>query len=116
MFYFRYENEKQHASPILGQRKNNVECDLKLQTNHRRHPAIQITNAPPCPAQVWIQCVEADYDPNGNQNPKPNPNFLFIKKGKTQHPLEGLAIVDDGEKTGKIIRMCPLFYNYIFIW
>jgi hypothetical protein len=104
-YKFRYENEKQHAPPILGQRKeynNNVENDSKLLSNDRRNPAIQITNAPPCHAQVWIQCVESDYDPDGNENPRPSPNCLFIKKGKVQQPLDGIAIVDNGEKTGVV--------------
>ena len=94
LFYFRHESEKQHAMPIKG-RVN-------------KHPAIHISNPPPCPAQVWVQCVDYNYDPNVHINPTPNPNGIFIKTEKERYPPTGVSIIDDGEKDGK---MPFLIYN-----
>ena len=77
------------------------------------YPEIHISNPPPCPAQVWVQCVEYNYDPSVHANPSPNPNGLFIKKGKEQYPPEGVAIIEDGERDGRIIILSWRFLTLI---
>jgi hypothetical protein len=96
-YRFRHESEKHHANVIKGRQipNNDTKTDPP-------YPEIQITNAPRCAAQVWVQCVEYNYDPNVNWNPSPNPNGLFIKKSKDQYPPEGVAIIADGEKDGVV--------------
>ena len=98
--------EKQHANIIKGRQipNNDTKTDPP-------YPEIQITNAPPCAAQVWVQCVEYNYDPKVNGNPCPNPNGLFIKKSKDEYPPEGVAIIADGEKDGKIIILYLLIIS-----
>jgi hypothetical protein len=105
-YKFRHESEKHHAMPIKGRLipNNDVKTDPP-------YPEIQITNAPPCAAQVWVQCVEYNYDPKVNANPCPNPNGLFIKRAKDQYPPEGVAIIADGEKDGNIFILYLLILS-----
>jgi hypothetical protein len=106
-YKFRFEAEKQHAAAIQGRKVTNVtDTSSEIVTTVppvQPHMQIQVTNAPSCPAVVWIQCVESDSDPDVGEI-IPSPNFLFVKKerGKEQTSLKGIQITDTGDKDGVV--------------
>jgi hypothetical protein len=60
-------------------------------------PEIRITDAPSCPADVWIQLVENTSPVDGHHNPCPSPNGLFHKKGREWTAPHGIIIQASGE-------------------
>ena len=78
----------------------------KRVNNESSWPEIRVTDAPSCPADVWIQLVENTSPVDGHHLPVPSPNGLFHKKGREWTAPHGIIIqasgVDDGIKIQKI--------------
>ena len=84
-YIFRHEIEEKHAMPIKSKRRLGKESSW---------PEIRITDAPACPADIWIQLVENKTSVDGHHNPVPSPNGLFHKKGREWTAPHGIIIQD----------------------
>jgi len=97
-YKFRHETEKNHAMPIRSKKKvNNESC----------WPEIVVTDAPACPADVWIQLVEITNPVDKNGNPCPSPNGLFHKRSREWTAPRGIIVQDNGEKDGVVKLRVP---------
>jgi hypothetical protein len=97
-YKFRHETEKNHAMPIKSKRTMN---------NGSSWPEIHVTDAPACPADIWIQLVENRSPVDGHDNPYPSPNGLFHKRSREWTAPHGIIIHDNGEKDGVVKLKIP---------